>query len=1493
MIKDLIQKIGSTLKISFQSTIDTYSFEKLLAYAYPLSKKTTHKKVVFDFSKVYWCDVLQLSMIALWLQELKDLGKDLTVQYPKIAHMIIFFEQYGFDDFLSNIKATTDHSMKSTAGKNYSNKPFLPLTFLDTNEFNDLLNNLSNEDYFNVLFDEVSTVALAKRGLIKDVILKELGDNMYSHGNGRFANIIMTKQSHHKRQLQLLEGNNPLDISIKESNFLTFVISDKGQGIYKKLLSAYKDDVLIDNKNSKPSHSDLIEYATYEHSTSRTTSERLKLIEDIIADDLENIDPFTGLFQIRETIKRHKGVLLIRSGNAFTIFNYNKGKEIISKSSDIKGFKELANFGGTQIKVVLPIINDFDHFYEASPPSFIHKETDKQFNYRYLRLDNFFVIANNFDAPTLAREYSNFKENIKQYSYDPNIDGIIVDFKNRVTLDSKIQFLIISILIKLQELHHKIHTVLNIDSNIVILINQSLQNKKINTLNPLVIFDEDLTRDIIGLKEYDRQLFKNLQNIKSFESEEQIIFVSRYNFLFSANKLTDEVEFKHNRRKILLQVISYLLTELRLIISDPQNTIYNPHLKVLTQNGIYFESYYEVNNLVKNPSWRQKVKEWIFYQTILLKPSHIFSLSHYYGVLINEMIAESKNDTICSLKHINLKTPLVHEQLSELPYLVIKKAIICTDVIATGYSIRDIFEFIDPASVSFIISLVNVTDNKWINSNFKFQVTSIISAPISSYQSKPDNWLYEEIHSTDSETHQLLKPSAEKKLLGDIPKLTRLQNLEPKRDQIQIEEESVFINTNPFLNEIVVPNDAYFIRVISEGKYMPVKFNIPIIINKLENEVTQDLLQSISYLESKFKVKLKHFIYFDNKNQNNFKIISRNIIKSYPQLQLHNLSYNHLEAHYQIDFLQSGVIIFDDAFLTGENIFRMLDYCEKNNASIVFIYILIKRSTDRIANRLQKINNYGTTKVFIKYLFDVEIPAYPEGFNPITKTINEYKAIFNRYQNFQFSQYIENRIARTTYADFNTITTLASKQEDYKYFIRLRWKIEQAKNHLADRKDLASILTKGKNKVRLLSILATILCEEKSVFLDNISFLKSFFYPKFKDSITEILLQLLNESLVGVEVEYRQDIILTLIYIDETKFINFLKSEAALNYLLDTNEKLFPLLSALILSPKTLNLYSSKIDFINKIIKSSEQLEQVETPFLVYLKGVWINEKNEYFGDFYKEKVNYITKLLKVSFHEVNKRIDYLREAIVIQNVNEIEQLWDNLYGLINAGFETLQLLFHKENYGLTNGNLNNKVNALRNDLLLIQGMLKIKTQPELLEINDQLIFKIGEFEENLLGSDGLVRMLENEFRTELKEILVFEKEQFQKKNIEVTLDFSDNSCVAFIRKMDFKTIISNLRENIIQHSGASKVLITLTKIAEAEEHLILLNIFDDGKRVDVIEEGVGISLITKTAFIYSGSCKVEKLSTSDSKYILGYRTVAELIFHDLSKEILNTPQYD
>ena len=138
---------------------------------------------------------------------------------------------------------------------------------------------------------------------------------------------------------------------------------------------------------------------------------------------------------------------MIRSGNAFTIFNYNKGKEIITKSSNIKGFKELANFGGTQIKVVLPIINDFDHFYEASASSFIQKETEKQFNYHYLRLDDFFVIENNFDAPTLALAYSNFKGIIKHYSFDPNIDGIIVDFKNRGTLDSKIQFLLVSILI--------------------------------------------------------------------------------------------------------------------------------------------------------------------------------------------------------------------------------------------------------------------------------------------------------------------------------------------------------------------------------------------------------------------------------------------------------------------------------------------------------------------------------------------------------------------------------------------------------------------------------------------------------------------------------------------------------------------------------------------------------------------------------------------------------------------------------------------------------------------------------------------------------------------------------------------------------------------------------------------------------------------------------------------------------------------------------------
>lgn len=66
----------------------------------------------------------------------------------------------------------------------------------------------------------------------------------------------------------------------------------------------------------------MAEYATREHATSRTSEDRLAQLKELVSHEIEDINPFTGLFQIRELVKTYMGILTIRSGNAFVIFNY-------------------------------------------------------------------------------------------------------------------------------------------------------------------------------------------------------------------------------------------------------------------------------------------------------------------------------------------------------------------------------------------------------------------------------------------------------------------------------------------------------------------------------------------------------------------------------------------------------------------------------------------------------------------------------------------------------------------------------------------------------------------------------------------------------------------------------------------------------------------------------------------------------------------------------------------------------------------------------------------------------------------------------------------------------------------------------------------------------------------------------------------------------------------------------------------------------------------
>src|SRR5262249_18294010 len=158
-----------------------------------------------------------------------------------------------------------------------------------------------------------------------DVILKELGDNMFLHAGGTAAHFIMTKvqslypsrslkwQRTKKRQLPDVEA---LFISkLGREPALEVVISDKGDGIFATLKHAYEDDEALVKEPHPPTECEVLEYAFAYHSSRRTVEERVGLIKQVISSASLRIPPPTGLHRLKEIVRENHGLLYVRSGS--------------------------------------------------------------------------------------------------------------------------------------------------------------------------------------------------------------------------------------------------------------------------------------------------------------------------------------------------------------------------------------------------------------------------------------------------------------------------------------------------------------------------------------------------------------------------------------------------------------------------------------------------------------------------------------------------------------------------------------------------------------------------------------------------------------------------------------------------------------------------------------------------------------------------------------------------------------------------------------------------------------------------------------------------------------------------------------------------------------------------------------------------------------------------------------------------------------------------
>lgn len=1495
--------------VKFPKEVISNQFEPILneCYKTTLLKKT--KKIKFDFSNVTWCDVFELSLLSLWILELKSQNKEIIFKFPIDNSVYNFLRDYRFEEFLdnNNIEKENTGTGKAIPRPTDSRKPYYPLTFFNEDSFKGMLEDLYYGNRLEIVLNDIKDTEIVKSGAIRDIVLKELGDNFFFHGNGRFAHIIVTKfgsVSPEKAKLwaeitlnRVSELEKPFFQKLYGQSFLALVISDKGDGIHKTLVNSYGSDDIVHNKNDKPSECDILEYAFLYHSTRRPIEERIGAIKEIISDKAKDFPPPTGLYRLKEVVRKFHGFLYLRSGSSiicYDFYNNQKNDKPIT-NKNIKGLNKLTNFGGTQYKVYFPVNIPSR---KSTAKSFIFSEKiARPLQYNYLSLKSYFSLetVNNFDkeATKLHELFNEIERNKSKFKN--NHGSTLIDFDNEKNISSKaLHYLLFEMMQRQAGAYANVG--INLSSNIISQFKEIFEIKKRSFIKPLILFDKKFVPYIIGIGSDKEGIFNKLLIAEETQTDEMQDFAGKNTHIFFYNSDTDRYEFIHSSLKIIQTVRNAIRDKMKETILDPLSNIFDKDIKVLIPSGSYCKGYFETYKILENNDWEKAIQTWFKYWMIELRPDYIISISTHIGGIVDKSIDEIKSYSLLHIKHINFKTPIKGIDFIKLILELEKgkKVVIFTDVIGTGSTVYSILEKAQHTEVLKIFTLVNAKPDEKNLIELKgksFDIESIIKQKLAYYDDLPKGWLYSEICQVDPDTHVLVKNLA--KAEGPLWK-----EIENHKEEINgsISEWQV----NNFFEDVVIPTDSVVEGHFTSGdKHMTYLFDIPVIVKSFLDEISEkivtDVMEHFSKMRDRQDRKITHIFYPEiNPGVNEIaNRVSSKFPKSIPiPIKEGEFSsyFDQIEALKEIDI----VIIIDDAFVSGDTIFRMFDIAERKGAKDIFAYVLIKRGSEYYGRRLEKISQYGHLPVQTRYLADAEIPTYISTDCPICKQSKELSVLIKKVENINLlNDFIRKEINRYSSQPVSVVIEEGRLTPSEGYFpkrkglLNFRWKLELAKKQPGVKNELARIVRKYKENSTDVLCLFQILAKEKYIFLLDEKLRKTIFYETFTQDIISAC-RFFSEQIENLTDEDSEGVLSILRAFDEDYFIDSLSD--VLKRTIPHYEKFLRIIMHSLLSEKARE-YPTRIKSIFSALQNSNIDDAGIKDIINKLSIYWENSERE-INDSRSQRLKCFCELTGGIFHEIR----HLKDDIIsctdkeCVDTDKISNIWYRISENIKESLQKLRIFIgnnlpselvtpldskiYSLNYKIYEGN--ETISEFKNSENIKSSIENIK----------QIVLRVYEL---IYDRENGIRKKIEDFKTDIKStvsaVALQQSNDLSSKNIKCEKEFPDDACVVFGDEVSILGIFQNLIENVWKHSNAN--LLKIKAIIDAERKNISICFLDNGKGIDEKEYGEGLKKVDKFISSYCGVFEIFNL-TEGEYYKDGFRTIAmvKLPFFDRRSEI-------
>jgi len=1488
------------MEINFKDYINPNNFEQALKDHYINSKKEKNNsnKVCFDLRNVQYCDIFEQSLLILWICELWKRNINVSLLLPCIKNdtkfnkmdetkkFINFLKRIRFFNFLSEKKLVDEDNLRryNEITKNISpyHNFISPLTFFSsTDNIENFIN--SNIEQIIMRFNEMEiskNFNLIKTGELRRYILKEIGDNVYNYAKGKFGHILMT----YKRPIQsinkakdgkIVNVNKRIKFSnpnereffknLQCSGFLNIIISDKGRGIYNTLRKVYEKEYDVE----KSTEVDVINYAFKIYSSSRTLEERLGDLAQIINCKDNTLIPPTGLYWVKEVIRRYNGLLMIRSGKTKLWYDFLSYPDVGHPKKELLKEEALTNFGGTQIKMLFP---DFVKVLYKSESINKYIEISKKFKdltntkYEYLSIKSVEKVSlierkniNEYDKKDLAKIIFDMRKEIGKIGDENSKNGcnLIVELieKDLCFSDNrKFLFLLVSELMKMQKRNLLIVIYNNFDKkNILDDIFEEISEKVtsnvagIQEFKPIIVLDNKFNFSIYGLKEDWQKIAISLLKKGKINSEkiDNDDLLNRLEHIAIYNQKDRNYELRFSSDRIIQTITKNIEEQFKEIIFDVNKHIYHYHKDkyFLIPSGAYSNGFFDLDPIFKDDILLKKLLEWV---RLILNFNEIdnfifVSLGEKANLLVQNIQKDLKH-----LVHLNIENPRNPVECLKLGMLSKEKpVVIITDVIGTKRTIVNVLKYVNiEANLKLILAIVDASeednDDSFVFNDRTFNLKSLLKHKLNYYiKGRPDCNI-EDIILVDPRTNTPIYEKA-------------------ATDQL-LWKYDLDTGDNFFIDEVL--NDIGGLKIKHFEifkKHNTYSYDSEKIISNHGKQIAEVIFQDIKKLIKKEK----------GEKENNFCIvfpdytpgitnlvdIVKNIFKNTKIIKITKDNYNnYISYNYKSEC--NRIIIIDDSISTGETLKRLISIADKLNNRIksLYIYLLSDRAKSIDEIFIRKVKKFGKSKIYTRCLSNFGIPNFPFIECPICEKINILKKI--SIENILESK-IDNLIKHLIRELKNLMYQETLSPEDTYFMTKIRYLFELAKNNISIRKKIVEIIKDANLKENpiIINLFRMFFFEEIYFFKQKNDFENlKVYYSDLKEVIIDSCKMFMEKpnKLSDKELIY---VCIVYSYFDYIKFIEdtkiFLKNK------LDGDDyfKKNLLIELFILGKIRFNksIYKNFINqfHIENIIKDNENIRLIKkindllftllshNYFLTKLKRLEDNNKlNNNFSNNFKE-------LKKIIFSRIEPNIEALLDTDILKK--EIKEEVKKINIEINDLLTSIESIDSFNKGGIRNEDLVKKCIKLKN-IIRYDKKRNLSTL-----IKDNIMVNICAL---------------------AKKVFYDIKENFRKIEVQFKCNFEDSEIHVLGNKEQIYTIFYNLYENVFKHgfpddyfSQNKAVLVEIYYKKIDVLNLVIIKIHDNGQGLPKSEEfsfGEGLNSVNLVGQFILRNINVNKSNKSN-----------------------------